>query len=214
MQRFLFLYNDNGDDFMETNIYTLAHEIKNPLAIAKGYLEMSNERNFSKYKDLINNNINEALSILDNYLEYNKLLLENDIVDIIMLLEEVSDNYCHLFETKIKINSIYDELFIEADFNKLKQVFVNLIKNSIEADSKKIDIYVKYCDDFVTIRLVDDGKGFNNINNLVGYTSKINGHGIGLLITNKIVELHKGSIEYANNEDRGTNILIKLPIKL
>lgn len=199
---------------METNIYTLAHEIKNPLAIAKGYLEMSNETNFLKYKELINNNIDEALFILNNYLEYNKLLLENDIVDIMMLLEEVCENYWQLFKIRIKINSIYDELFIEADFNKLKQVFSNLLKNSIEADSKKIEIYVKYCNDFVTIRLVDDGKGFNNINNLGGYTSKINGHGIGLLITNKIIELHKGSIEYANNENKGTNILIKLPIKL
>ena len=51
---------------MELDIYTLAHEIKNPLSIAKGYLEMSNEGNFRKYKQLIDDNIREALDILDN----------------------------------------------------------------------------------------------------------------------------------------------------
>lgn len=199
---------------METDIYTLAHEIKNPLAIAKGYLEMSNENNFSKYKELINNNIVESLNILDSYLEYNKLSLDNDILDIIMLIEEIKNNYETLFKVEFNITTIYDELFIEGDYHKLKQVFNNLIKNSIEAHSDKIDIFIKIIDEELIIRLIDNGDGFNNIDNLIGYSNKVNGHGIGLLITNKIIELHHGNIEYDNNLDKGTNILIKLPIKL
>lgn len=199
---------------METDIYTLAHEIKNPLAIAKGYLEMSNEKNFLKYKELINNNILESLTILDNYLEYNKLSLNKEIIDIIMMLEEVKNNYGSLFNAKINIKCFYDELFIEGDYYKLKQVFNNLIKNSVEAHSKNIDIFIKINKDFVILTLIDDGKGFNNVNNLIGYSNKINGHGIGLLITNKIIELHSGQIEYHNNSEKGVNILIKLPIKL
>ena len=199
---------------MEIDIYTLAHEIKNPLAVASGYVEMSNEKNFSKYKELINNNIKEALQILDSYLEFNKLNVEKEIIDIILLLEEISNNYKDLFKIKIIIVSIYDELFIEGDYYKLKQVFNNLIKNSIEAGSKNISLFTKVIDNDVIIRVVDDGTGFNNIDNLEGYSSKINGHGIGLLITKKIIESHSGTIEYANNDDVGCNVIVKLPIKL
>jgi len=199
---------------MEIDIYALTHEIKNPLSIAKGYLEMSNQNNFAKYKELIDSNINEALNILDSYLEYNKMILKNEVIDIILLLEEVRNNYIDLYDIKININSLYEELFIEADYYKLKQVFNNLIKNSIEAKCKNIDIFIKKSEDELSIKIVDDGEGFNNVNNLIGYSNKVNGNGIGLLITDKILNLHDGNIEYANNEEIGCNILIKLPVRL
>ena len=199
---------------MEIDIYTLAHEIKNPLAIAKGYLEMSNQDNFNKYYDLINSNIMEALNILDNYLNYKKMCLDSEVIDIILLLEEVKSNYCELNNITIYIISIYDEIFIDADYYKLKQVFSNLIKNSIEAKSTKIDIFLKRHDNNLIISIVDNGEGFNNTKKLVGYSYKINGHGIGLVITKKIIELHSGTIEYVNNDDMGCNILVNLPINL
>lgn len=199
---------------MEIDVYALTHEIKNPLSIAKGYLEMSNQTNFTKYKELINSNINEALNILDSYLEYNKMVLKNEVMDVILLLEEVKNNYVELYDINININCLYEELFIDADYYKLKQVLNNLIKNSIEANSKNVDIFVKKHEEKVSIKIVDDGDGFNNIQNLKGYTNKINGNGIGLLITDKILNLHDGNIEYSNNDGVGCNILIKLPVKL
>lgn len=199
---------------MELDIYTLAHEIKNPLSIAKGYLEMSNEGNFKKFKELIDNNIKEALNILDNYLEYKKMSLNYEIVDIVLLLEEIKDNYSQLYNIGINIISMYDELFINGDYYKLKQIFNNLIKNSIEAKSKKIDLYLKIHNQNLSINIIDDGDGFNNIDNLEGYSSKINGNGIGLLLTKKILDLHNGIIIYNNNKDKGCNISINLPINL
>lgn len=195
---------------MEIDIFTLAHEIKNPLAISKGYLEMCNENNFSKYKDIIDSNINEALMILDSYLEYNKLSLNTEIMDVIFLLEDVISNFSELFSIKISIISVYDELFIDGDYFKLKQVFNNLIKNSIEANSTDIKIYLKIVSEYIVINVIDNGDGFNNVDNFSGYSSKINGNGIGLMITKKIIENHSGSIEYSNNLDVGSNITIKL----
>ena len=89
-----------------------------------------------------------------------------------------------------------------------------MIKNSIEAKSNKIDILIKIHGNELLIRVIDNGEGFNNIENLEGYSYKINGHGIGLMITKKILELHLGSIEYSNNDDIGCNVLVKLPINL
>lgn len=199
---------------MELDIYTLAHEIKNPLSIAKGYLEMSDCSNFLQNKDLINSNIMEAISILDGYLEYKKLSINCEIMDILLLIEEVKNNYTNLYNIKIDIISMYEELFINADYFKLKQVFNNLIKNSVEAKSKEIQVYIKLHNNEIIINFVDDGIGFNNINNLVGYSQKINGNGIGLLLTEKILKMHNGNIEYNNNEKKGCNISIKLPINL
>lgn len=195
---------------MNIDIFTLAHEIRNPLTISKGYLQMSNAKNFTKYKDIIEANMNEALMILDNYLEYNKLSIKKDIIDIILLIEDVISNYNNLFSVNISIITLYDELFINGDYYKLKQVFNNLIKNSIEANSTDIKIYLKIIDKDIVIQIIDNGDGFNNIDNFNGHSSKINGNGIGLMITKKIIESHSGSIEYSNNLDVGCNITIKL----
>ena len=140
--------------------------------------------------------------------------LDKEIIDLIMLLEEIKINYSTLFGVKIEIISLYEELFVDGDYFKLKQVFNNLIKNSIEAHSQKIKIYLKIVNDFINIKIIDDGDGFNNIDNLSGYSKKINGNGIGLIITKKIIEIHHGLIEYHNNDEKGCNITIKLPIKI
>lgn len=199
---------------MEIDIFTLAHEIKNPLAIANGYLQMSNNENFMKYKEFIKNNIEEALMVLDNYLEYNKLSIEFEVMDLILLLEEVINNYASLYEIDIDLITVYDELYISGDFIKLKQVFNNIIKNSIEAKSKNIKIYLKMRNGEVLIRVVDDGDGINNFDNLDGYSSKVNGHGIGVVIAKKVIACHEGTINYENNDEGGCSVFINLPIKL
>ena len=60
---------------MKNDIYTLAHEIRNPLCVVKGYLEMLNENNLVKYKKIIENQVNDSLNVLNNYLEYNQIKL-------------------------------------------------------------------------------------------------------------------------------------------
>ena len=200
---------------MEIDIYTLAHEIKNPLAVANGYLEMSNSSSFSKYKDLIMENINESLNLLNDYLEYNRLVINNELMDIMLLIEEVINNYKNLYNIDIKIISAYDELFIKADYYKLKQAFNNIIKNSIEAKASEIKIFIKEIDQHLVINILDNGNGINSFNDLNnGISSKVNGHGIGVMITKKIIKNHHGTIEYYNNDDKGCNVKINLPINI
>ena len=200
---------------MEIDIYTLAHEIKNPLAVANGYLEMSNSNSFSKYKDLIMENINETLNLLNDYLEYNRLVINNELMDIMLLIEEVINNYKNLYNIDIKIISAYDELFIKADYYKLKQAFNNIIKNSIEAKASEIKIFIKEIDQHLVINILDNGNGINSFNDLNnGISSKVNGHGIGVMITKKIIKNHHGTIEYYNNDDKGCNVKINLPINI
>ena len=113
---------------MKNDIYILAHEIKNPLCVVKGYLEMLNKDNYSKYKGIINNQINDSLSILNDYLEYNRININKEEIDLNLLLLELKDNlreYLKNNNVYLHINFLDDEIYLEADYNKLKQVFYN-----------------------------------------------------------------------------------------
>lgn len=202
---------------MKVDIYTLVHEIKNPLAICKGYLSMLNSNNLERYKDIISCNLQESLNILNNYLDTRKMCIQKDIMDINLLMESIIDNYKNICHVNFKYISLYDELLINGDYDRLKQVFNNIIKNSIEASSKNISISVKIVKNDVLISILDDGSGINDllkVNNGSSYTNKINGNGIGIIVCREIIKAHGGSIKYDNNIDTGCRVIIKLPINI
>ena len=100
-------------------------------------------------------------------------------------------------------------LFI-CDYEQINRVFFNLIKNSIEsiqeraskhADfAKKIDIEITSKNDYITIKITDNGTGFSeeNLSNILKpyFTTKSKGTGLGLSIVNKIISDHDGDIKF------------------
>ena len=188
---------------MKENIYVLAHEIKNPLAIAKGYMEMLNKDNIDEYKVIINEQINSSIEILDNYLEYRKLSINKEEIDINLFLSDIKrgfSNYLNKKNIKLKLSLNDDEIYFKADYNKLKQVFYNIIKNSAEAKSKNIYIKYELFPSKIKIIILNDGEKIEDINKIgKNYTSKILGNGIGVNLSKKIIEMHKGKIKYYNN---------------
>lgn len=203
---------------MENDIYTLAHEIRNPLSVVKGYLEMLNEDNLSKYKSIIQNEVNDSLNILSDYLEYNRICLNKEEVDLNMLLYDIKDSlkdYLKSNGTYLHMETIDDEIYLKADYNKLKQVFKNIIKNSLEAKSK--NIYISYHIMFGKIVICIKNDGFKmdkdslfKIGNY--FTNKETGNGIGTSLTKKIISLHHGKIKYKNNNGKGISVLITLSL--
>ena len=118
---------------MRNDIYTLAHEIKNPLCVVKGYLEMINETNLSKYKEIINNQVNDSLSVLNDYLEYNRISLNKEEIDLNLLLEDIKSDLMDFLKNKnvlLNIDLLDDDVYLQADYNKLKQVFNNISQNN------------------------------------------------------------------------------------
>jgi signal transduction histidine kinase len=108
-----------------------------------------------------------------------------------------------------------DEIYLEADYNKLKQVFHNIIKNSIESSSKNINISYRIMFGRVTIIIKDDGMKIDNdaIYKLGNYfTNKENGNGIGTSLIKKIVSMHNGKIKYRNNKNKGVSVYITLTL--
>lgn len=200
---------------MKDDIYVLAHEIKNPLSVVKGYLEMLNNENIGEYKKIILDEVNSSIEILDNYLEYNKLSVNLDEIDINLFLLDIKKSISdYLKQKKIKLNLLLvdDEIYLQGDYNKLKQVFYNIIKNSVEYESRNINIKYEIMHDKICITIQNDGRENDNINKICkGFSDKILGNGIGTKISKKIIDLHHGKIKYYNNGN-GVSCDIILPL--
>ncbi len=217
-----------GDKMIEVeelrdSLFTLAHEIKNPLAVCKGYIEMFDSSNIiksNKYINIIDNEISRALMILDDFMNLNRIQIDREVMDINMLLEDVRNMIEGLIVDKnVNINfGIIDvDVYIDGDYNKLKQVLINLIKNSIEAEANRIDVSLKINNDYVKIKIEDDGIGMseNILNNLgkLFFTTKDNGTGIGVNFSKEIIDLHGGNIKFVSESQKGTKVKIFLPLK-
>ena len=206
---------------LKNSLFKITHAIKNPIAVCKGYVDMFDKKDINKcerYNEIIKNELNRTLIIMDDFMNYTKIKVKLDIIDINMLLSEVLESFSLIF----KINNVDlinkvtdDEIYINGDYDRLKQVFINLIKNGIESfDGKngKLEIKSKENNKEVIISIIDNGCGmdeevFKNINKMF-YTTKKNGTGIGLPLSNEIIKLHNGRINLYSKKGEGTTVEI------
>ena len=108
--------------------------------------------------------------------------------------------------------------FILGDFNRLKQVFINLIKNSVESfdkDEKIVDVKIMDKNKYISVLISDNGCGMQKDElKQVGtmfYSTKDNGTGIGVSFSKDIIEKHHGKITYYSKYGKGTQVEVLLP---
>ena len=120
---------------------------------------------------------------------------------------------------KFKYNIPETEEYIYGDYNRLKQVFINILKNSKESIEKNgvVTLWTEILKNKIIINIKDNGKGISkNDIQYIGkpfYTTKKDGTGLGVCFSKEILEKHKGSIEYISKENSGTLVKIILPLK-
>ncbi|AWC52849.1 PAS domain-containing sensor histidine kinase [Bacillus cytotoxicus] len=203
----------------------VAHEVRNPLTVIKGFIQLFqiNKEDQGKYFDLMLSEIERIESILHEFLS----IAKTDIIPTEKKnLYSIMKNVVSLINTKaimtniqIEIISESKELVIECCENQLKQVFINILQNSIEAmpDGGKIFIHMKTNRiNEVIIDLVDEGIGIpeERIKRLGEpfYSTKEKGTGIGLMLSYKIIEQHQGRISIMSKVGVGTSVTIYLPM--
>jgi len=211
------------NNMAQKSLFKITHEIKNPIAVCKGYLDMfdvNNSDHSIRYVPIIKSEINRVLVLLEDFLSINRIKIDKDIIDVGLLLEEVVDNFKPILESKnINIEFVDDELYINADYNRIKQVIINLVKNSIEAIEHDGTITLNYeeINGECLISVVDTGCGMNEeeIKKLDEpfYTTKQKGTGLGVYLSKEIIKLHNGTINYIS-KDKGLEVKIYLPIDL
>ena len=229
-EKILELHNDlqniEKEKDLRRSLFKVTHEIKNPIAVCKGYLDMidiNDKKKVRKYIPIIKDEITRTLVLMDDFLDYTKIKIEKEDMDLIMLLEDLEDYLEDLFKKngiKAEFNIPDEDIYIEADYNRLKQVFINLLKNAIEAkDSSKkeniIKISLESDNEFMKIIIEDNGVGMdkdtlNNVSEMF-FTTKKKGSGLGVSLSKEIIEQHNGTIVYNSVKGEGTRVIVTLP---
>lgn len=205
------------------SLFKITHEIKNPLAVCKGYLDMfdcTNVDKSKKYINIIDQEINRTLLLLKDFSDISKIGIDKKTMDINLLLEDVCDQIELAFNSNVEFTRVLpdDEIIIEGDYDRLKQVFINIIKNAKEAinGKGKVILSAKRSKSNYIITIKDNGMGMDKetIQNIGTpfYTTKKNGTGLGVCLSKEIIERHLGTICYTANKNKGTIVKITLPI--
>lgn len=211
---------------LRNSLFQITHEIKNPIAVCKGYLDMfdpSNPEKTKKYLPIVKREIERTLVLMDDFLDYTKIKIDPDIMDIYYLMEETALELQPLFkEQKIDFQAMIpdDELYYYGDYNRLKQVLVNLFKNAIEAKDPKRPLHmeasIKKNGDIVEIMIRDTGRGMDEetLSHMseMFYTTKQHGTGLGVALSFEIIARHHGTMTYHSVLGEGTTVIISLPI--
>lgn len=212
---------------VQSAIFKISHEIKNPIAVCKGYLDMYDENNIEsakKYISIIKEEVNRTLVLLEDFSALSKLKINEELIDINLLLESVVKNMQLLLASnKIKLikNITDEEIYISADYNRLMQVFINIIKNSIEAletkENAQIKIWTEFTKDKIIIKIKDNGTGIKKelLNKVKEpfFTTKSKGSGLGISLSNEIIKAHKGELNYISKENQYTLVEVILPLE-
>lgn len=223
----IILQETKKEQVLYKSLSKLTHEIKNPITVCKGYLEMldkKDNKNINKYLPIISSEIERALNVINDFSTLGKLKsINKEEVDLYLLLEEIVDTLKPLFrknKNELVLNIEEDELYINLDYSKMKQVLINVIKNALEAKKEqekiKVEISVKKISRFVKIFIKDNGIGMSKSTlekiDEIFYTTKGNGNGLGVTLSKEIVTLHNGEMNYKSVLGKGTTVIIKLPI--
>lgn len=210
---------------IKSALFKISHEIKNPLAVCKGYLDMydyTNKEHIKKFVPIVKSEIEKSLVILHDFLNLSKTNLNLEIIDINLLIDDCLDNIELLLKSNhitIIKDLIDDDLYVNGDYTRLHQVFVNVIKNSVEAmyESKEKNIFIKtnIIDSNIQVIFEDTGTGiekeiFKKITEPF-FTTKANGTGLGVPLSIEIINAHNGKMEYSNISNSGTRVTITLP---
>jgi two-component system sporulation sensor kinase C len=200
----------------------IAHEIRNPITAIKGFLQLLTGENVSNkiYFEIMHSEIDRIETILKELMVLAKPSKQKyERVNLQALLDQVVT----LMTSQALLNTIQIEKqfdftngWILGDSDQLKQIFINYIKNAIEAmpDGGVLRIYGSpLVDGHIRISVIDQGSGIpSEILKQIGkpfFTTKENGTGLGMLVSQQIIKEHKGDI-YIESDSKGTSIHVKL----
>ncbi|MBC8079369.1 MAG: sensor histidine kinase [Gorillibacterium sp.] len=203
---------------------SVAHEVRNPLQVTRGFLQLLSAKSFNppetSYIRLALSELDRASGIITDFLTFAKP--EIDDVSTLSLAEEfeqvesILQPLASLHGGKIIIN-IPQVLHIRGNSSKFKQAIVNIVKNSIEAFQGEglVEIWAVPDGNEVVLHIQDNGEGMEESSLIrLGepyFSNKSKGTGLGLMVTFRIIEAMKGKIEFLSEKKAGTEAIIRLP---
>jgi len=202
----------------------VAHEIRNPLTTIKGFVQLYGKDNGSnEINNLLLSELERIEIITSEMLSLGKpqaiQLNRANLCDLIDHIVEFLSPQANMKNIQFSRSYLGADFFITCEKNQLKQVFLNIFKNAMEAMPKggHIDIKLqKGIDGECIVSVQDEGFGIpEELLPRLGepfYTLKEKGTGLGLMICHKIIKQHNGTISYHSKLNIGTLVEIKLPL--
>ena len=221
--------SDKKDEF----IAVASHELKTPLTTIKGYLQVlarkETDSMSSHFIDKSLNQVNKLNTLVEDLLnmsriEAGKLDFHWEIFDLRQLLGEMSETFGYSNKTH-KLHCVLGDkpVLISGDKQRIEQVVINLLNNAVKYSPKADKVYLKLSQDsgYARITVKDEGIGLSpkEKNQIFSryFRAKsaegISGLGVGLYITNQIVDRHEGRIEVESTLGKGSEFQIILPLK-
>ncbi|MEB3103659.1 PAS domain S-box protein [Ferviditalea candida] len=202
----------------------VAHEIRNPLTSLKGFVQLmkTNKGNEQKYIEIMLSELDRIHSIVNEFMILAKPheihFQESSIVELIRNVVFLLDSQAILNNVQIHYDFEPDIPLVQCDENQMKQVFVNLLKNAIEAmpNGGTVQICVRTASNGnISIRIIDEGKGIpEDMIRKLGepfFSTKETGTGLGLMICFGIVQAHNGTLRFSSKENCGTTVEVQIP---
>ena len=203
------------------------HEIKNPLVLIGGFArqlinQARDEKTLKKLKIIADEVLRLENLLKDLRVFYSPRTVKSEEVDIQSLLMEVHDlikSDCRAKKIQTSFETDGGKAIVKGDREKLKQVFLNLVNNGIEAMEKggHLSLRSDVKGDRVEIMIVDEGCGIPKQEQekifSPFYTTKRHGTGLGLSISKSIIEDHAGSSFFVKSEEgKGTRFTVSMPL--
>jgi len=196
--------------------HIIAHDIRNPLQVLKGYAELLKGGDGAEFGAKIIKKAEEIDEFIRRSLE---------LADAGKIIGTLQDTDINELVRDIAKNTIPDSIdftmehlpTVKGDAHRYKQIFQNLLLNAVEhGNPSRVAVRYKKKGDWHTISVEDDGKGIplEEIKNIFKkkHTTSPSNSGLGLAIVKKIVEAYNGKINVESGEGKGTIFTIMLPI--
>ena len=222
------------EDMKNEFISSVSHELRTPLTSIKGWAITLQAKEIQKNEDMLNQgltiieNEGERLSLMvEDLLNFSRLSstsfqYEKEDLNIVEIAKEVYQQlYPRSLNEKINFDfkTAYEEITVNCDKNRMKEVFINIIDNAMKFTPKDghIDIFINKEDENVNIEVKDDGEGikedeisFVSSKFFKGSSSKSQ-TGLGLSICEEIVKAHDGKLVIKSKYTVGTSVIVVLP---
>ncbi|WP_049985232.1 two-component system sensor histidine kinase NtrB [Halobellus rufus] len=196
----------------------LAHDIRNPLSVARGYTELANERERQPELEQVLEALGRIDHLVDDVLALSRegrIIGDTEPVD----LEGAVRDAWHNVETAAAVLHVESDLgTVTADKGRLEELFENLFRNAVEhgtADAEataSVTITVGPLDDRTGFYVADDGRGIpDSITDSIfehGYSTRSSGTGYGLSIVKQLVEAHGWTVSVSESETCGARFEI------
>ncbi|MBC8632366.1 HAMP domain-containing histidine kinase [[Eubacterium] tenue] len=223
---------DKSEKLKEEFISSISHELRTPLTSIKGWSETLGYEGIGKEEldlglGIIQDETERLIKLVEELLDFSRLSsdrikLQIDMVDVCSLANSVVN------QLKVKANEQNISLtyefannnvkMIQGDKNRLRQVLINLVQNSLKFTDMQgyVKVIVDQNEEYTIIQVIDNGEGIeeHNLEKVLDKFFQENynkaGSGLGLAISNEIVKLHGGEMNIESKKGEGTCITFTL----